>query len=561
MQYNLITNIESCYVTVPHLLYFSHIPTALIALFLGLFVYFKNRDALVAKILLFISLAFSLWAALDISMWLEHDSRLIMFSWSIVNLVEMLVSASTLYFSYVFLSKKDLQPIYKMIIGTMLLVFAVLVPTSLNISGFDITNCEATQGNLTYYFYSLEILFLLVLVIYLIQRIFTTAQKDRKMTVLFSIGVFFFLASFSGANILGSFTENWQILQYGLFGMPVFMAFLAYLIVQYKVFDIKLFTANVLVVGIAILIASQYFFIQNPTNRILNGITLSLVIIFGWWLASSVRREIEQKEKLAVLAKELESANDHLKEVDKLKDDFLSMASHELNTPIAAIEGYLSMILVEGLGGKIPDKARGYLESVFKSSQRLANMVKDLLNVSRIESNRIHVVYEEKQVEEIINQAILEVASKAREAKHTLTFDEPKHKMPTTWLDVTRITEVLINMLGNSIKYTDPGGKIKVGCVTDGDKIVVSVADNGKGIPKDRHHVVFEKFSQVDVMKDQVKGTGLGMYISQKFVELHKGKIWFHSDGADKGTTFFFSLPILTKKPYDAHEGEGQVLH
>jgi len=95
----------------------------------------------------------------------------------------------------------------------------------------------------------------------------------------------------------------------------------------------------------------------------------------------------------------------------------------------------------------------------------------------------------------------------------------------------------------------------------DEDKIVVSVEDNGRGIPKDKQNTVFEKFSQVDVLKDQVKGTGLGMYISKKFIELHNGKIWFHSEGEGKGTTFFFSLPILTKKPYDAHAGEDSVLH
>jgi signal transduction histidine kinase len=237
------------------------------------------------------------------------------------------------------------------------------------------------------------------------------------------------------------------------------------------------------------------------------------------------------------------------------------MASHELNTPIAAIQGYLSMILVEGLGGKIPDKARSFLNSVFESAKRLGNMVKDLLNVSRIESGRIHIIWEQKPVEDVINQAITEVMSKAREAKHSLTFEKPKHKMPSTWFDVTRITEILINIIGNAIKYTDPGGKIVARVMNDDQKIVVSVQDNGRGIPKDKQNGVFEKFTQVDVLKDQVKGTGLGMYISKKFVELQKGKIWFTSDGEGKGTTFFFSMPILKEKPHDPHEGEDAVLH
>ncbi|MCX6808174.1 MAG: HAMP domain-containing sensor histidine kinase [Candidatus Berkelbacteria bacterium] len=278
-------------------------------------------------------------------------------------------------------------------------------------------------------------------------------------------------------------------------------------------------------------------------------------------LIRSVKDEIGQRQKIQKIAKRLEEANTHLEELDKIKDDFLSMASHELNTPIAAIEGYLSMILVEKMAGEIPAKVRQYLESVFTSSQRLAHLVKDLLNVSRIEGNRIHIIYEEKPIVDIIKQSIMEIDPKVKEAHHTLTFHEPKKKIPATYLDVTRVTEVLINMLGNSCKYTDPGGKIEINVVSDDQKVVVSVADNGKGIPKERNQAVFEKFSQVDVLKDEVKGTGLGMYISKRFIELMKGKMWFHSDGEGKGTTFYFSLPLLTKKPYDPHDGEGAVLH
>jgi signal transduction histidine kinase len=133
--------------------------------------------------------------------------------------------------------------------------------------------------------------------------------------------------------------------------------------------------------------------------------------------------------------------------------------------------------------------------------------------------------------------------------------------MPLTWFDVTRIMEVIINIIGNSIKYTDPGGKIEASVSADDKFITVAIKDNGRGIPKEKQDQVFSKFTQVDVLKDEVKGTGLGMYISKTFIELHKGKIWFESEGEGKGTTFFFSLPILKDKPVDPHEGEGAVLH
>ncbi|MCL5410817.1 MAG: HAMP domain-containing histidine kinase [Patescibacteria group bacterium] len=281
----------------------------------------------------------------------------------------------------------------------------------------------------------------------------------------------------------------------------------------------------------------------------------------GYVLIKSVKAEIKQKEDLERLAKKLDEANQHLEELDETKDNFLSMASHELNTPIAAIEGYLSMIIDEKMAGELNPKAKEYLTNVYNSSKRLAALVKDLLNVSRIESNRVHIIYTETQIEDVIDQAFAEIKMKAKEAGHTLTFEKPKNKLPKTFLDVPRIIEVMINFMGNAIKYTDPPGKIVVKCHADDDKIVVSVEDNGRGIPKDKYEHMFEKFTQVNVFKDEVKGTGLGMFISKNLIELHKGKIWFKSsvDAKDHGTTFYFSIPILKKKPFDPNEGEGAL--
>ena len=348
---------------------------------------------------------------------------------------------------------------------------------------------------------------------------------------------------------------------FGTYYVLPFVGFTTYSIVSKKLFDLKLILTETATIIVVIALAAQTFMSKSFSQWMVNGFILLLVTYGGIILIKSVRDEINRLKQIQKLAKDLEAANDHLEELDKVKDDFLSMASHELNTPIAAIEGYLSMILVEKLAGVIPPKAKTYLDSVYASSQRLAHLVRDLLNVSRIESGRIHLLYEQKPIEDIINQAIMEISPKVREAKHTLTFEKSAQPLPITWLDVTRITEIMINIIGNAIKYTDPGGKITVKAMSDDQIIVVSVEDNGRGIPQERQDAIFEKFTQADTLKDQAKGTGLGMYISKKFIELHKGKIWFHSEGEGKGTTFFISLPIVKDKPIDEHEGEGPVLH
>lgn len=354
--------------------------------------------------------------------------------------------------------------------------------------------------------------------------------------------------------------SNYQFLA-GFFTL-FYISFTAYAIIKHQLFNIKVIATETTVVALSITLFVEVFVSNNITEGALKAIVWMLTTYGGLILIKSVKNEIKQKDELKILATKLDKANMDLEHLDEAKDNFLSMAAHELNTPIAAIEGYLSMIIEENMGGKIPNKAMVYLKNVFLSSKRLAGLVHDLLNVSRIESNRIHIVYTEEQIEDVIDQSIAEVKIKADEVGHKLIWEKPSKPLPKTYIDMPRIVEVIINIIGNAIKYTDPPGKIEVKCHADDGKIVVSIEDNGRGISKDKAEHVFEKFTQVNVLTDQIKGTGLGMFISKNLIELHKGKLWFESstDAKDHGTTFYFSLPILKTKPFDPHEGEGALL-
>lgn len=385
--------------------------------------------------------------------------------------------------------------------------------------------------------------------------------KERAKIRILTIGVSFVaLFNIIFNIVLPMIFPQLNIYWIGDYSLIFFLAFTAYAIVKYQLFNIKLVATEIIVIYLSIGLLVDTFISRSSAEGLLKALIWVLATYGGWQLIKSVKKEIKQREELQKLTKQLESANEHLKEMDKLKDDFLSMASHELNTPITAIKGYLSMILEEHLAGEVNPTAKQYLGRVYESAKRLSNLVKDLLNVSRIESGRIHIIYEETPVEDLIEQAQAEVMPNAKNAGHKMVFDKPKSKIPRTWLDKTRITEVLINIMGNAIKYTDAPGLIESSVTADDKMITVVIKDNGRGIPKDKQDSVFTKFSQVDVLKDQVKGTGLGMYISKKFIELMGGKIWFES-GEGKGTTFFFTIPILDKKPVDPHEGEGEVLH
>jgi signal transduction histidine kinase len=158
----------------------------------------------------------------------------------------------------------------------------------------------------------------------------------------------------------------------------------------------------------------------------------------------------------------------------------------------------------------------------------------------------------------IIEQAVAEAKPNIEAQKHKVTVDLDDD-LPKTFSDVDRITEVVINLLGNSIKYTPPQGKIKITSRKDDKYLKVSVADNGIGISREGKEKIFGKFEQGSISRDERKGTGLGLYIVKNLIELHKGKIWVESREG-RGSTFSFTLPILKEQPPDEHASEGGVL-
>ena len=272
-------------------------------------------------------------------------------------------------------------------------------------------------------------------------------------------------------------------------------------------------------------------------------------------VAKAIADDMSLAIQRAQAFQKLKDANEYLAQLDKMKDEFISMASHELNTPLAAIEGYLSMILDEGMG-KIDKQSRVYLDRAYASSKRLAELILDLLNVSRIEQGRLKMKFLEVNLAELAESVINELQIKADTKKIYLKLDADKAKVPKIWCDPDRIREVFVNLAGNALKFTDKGGvtiRIKPGAA---GMIRCEVSDTGRGIATEDQSKLFQKFSQVKREVDEHQGTGLGLYISKNFVDLHKGKLWVESE-AGHGATFIFELPALKEAP---KEVEGAIL-
>lgn len=254
----------------------------------------------------------------------------------------------------------------------------------------------------------------------------------------------------------------------------------------------------------------------------------------------------------ALLYQKIQEANERLKQLDKLKDEFVSLASHELRTPMTAVKSYLWMIL-EDKQTQLPDKQKGYLQRALESTDRLIKLVNDMLNISRIESGRMTLTMQNVDMVKLAKDSVSEILPAAQKQGINLSVKEPTVQIPMVSADINKIKEVLINLVGNSIKFTPPQGYISVFFSLVNGMVVVTITDTGAGIKKDDLQKLFQKFSIVgsdNSKKLNVQGTGLGLYLSKSIVEMHGGKIWVSSEGEGKGTTFSFSLrPAVQTTP------------
>jgi len=280
----------------------------------------------------------------------------------------------------------------------------------------------------------------------------------------------------------------------------------------------------------------------------LNGQLLGLVLLSDKMSGESYSTEdIELLESMSAQAiSAIQKAK--LYEGDQMKSEFVSIASHELLTPISAMEGYLSMILDEGMG-EVDPQARNYLEKVYSSAHRLAILVKDLLSVSRIDSGKIKVEQQQLDIAKLIAESVDQLEFKAKEKGLALNFKPSSltYPLPQVWADPDRTTEILVNLIGNAVKYT-PQGQVTVTAKREEKPLPcvrVSIHDTGLGMSREAQSHLFEKFYRVATPETSgIQGTGLGLYITRSMVEKMGGAISLHS-APGQGSTFSFTLPIF----------------
>ena len=250
----------------------------------------------------------------------------------------------------------------------------------------------------------------------------------------------------------------------------------------------------------------------------------------------------ELQHKIDEATSELQQSNKKLHELDESKDEFISMASHQLRTPLTTVKGYLSMVL-EGDVGKISPEQRKVLEEAYDSSQRMVYLIGDFLNVSRLQTGKFELERTPVNITKIINEEIGQLTTGAAVRKIKLNYQPPAN-FPILSVDENKLRQVMMNFIDNAIYYSPPDTSIDVSIVQQRGEMVFKVTDHGIGVPANERHRLFSKFYRAsNAKKQRPDGTGIGLFMAKKVIVAHGGSVIFESKEG-QGSTFGFRLPL-----------------
>lgn len=368
-------------------------------------------------------------------------------------------------------------------------------------------------------------------------------QKDKLLIIILGTAL-----PFSGGMIASLILPMFTF-QYMWLG-PVFSIITAvvfvYAITKHHLLEIKAISAEILTFLILLVLFVKIFFAANAAQRLLDIGIFGAVLIFSAFLIKSVLNEVKQKEQERQINEHLQRINEELRELDAAKSEFISIAAHQLRTPLTVSKGYVSMIL-GGDYGKIGEEEKSALSKVFLSNERLIRLVNDFLDVSKIETGKLQFDFKKTDIVSLISSVVEELASAAADSSLYLKFEKPKERIPEIVADELKIRQVVMNLIDNAVKYTQTGGiTVSLESLAGAPRFVkIKIADTGVGLEKNEIERLFTKFTRTEAgKKAHAGGAGIGLYIAKVITEKHGGKIWAESEGKGKGSAFFITLSV-----------------
>lgn len=519
----------------------------------GIYVFFSDRRGISNRIFFGVVLSVTAWCASMIFYRGFHDLALSTLFARYLYAVATIIPFIFLYFSFTFPEErykfswwqKWLIPILPAIVVFVSLMPGFLVKSVIFTSGEENIIVFDTGLHLLYAFYIVNYFGWAYLNLYLKYR--KTKGVVRAQTSFVILGTLVSTIIGVVTNLVlplfGIFAFNWA----GQVAVVVMVALISYAILKHHLFSVRVVTAELFTFALWGAVLVRVLASNDAKSQLGDFGLLIATVILGVFLIRGVRKEVESREHIEKLAGDLELANTRLQELDRQKSEFVSIASHQLRSPLTAIKGYSSMIL-EGSFGEIGDKVRGAVDRVFQSSQTLVVVIENFLNLSRIEQGRMS--YEFAPVDmrglakQVVDQLSLNASKKSLNLSYAVHPEEPESSTSfTVKVDKEKMRQVLLNLLDNSIKYT-PSGSVRV-LVELGQPngVRVTIADTGIGMSKATQEKLFKKFSRADgAGKINAGGAGLGLFLAAELMHAHNGKIWAESDGEGKGSRFIIQV-------------------
>lgn len=380
----------------------------------------------------------------------------------------------------------------------------------------------------------------------LIQQYFKAQKKSVLKAQIRNTLIAGVFAYFGG--VTNFFPQLFSIYPFGNYLVIFYIVFMVYGVLRYGLLSAKVISAQVF--SSALVLVSLFSLLKSSSlsDWLLNFLILALVSIFSAFLIQSVNREVKAREKIEKLAGDLKKANTRLLELDKQKSEFVSFATHQLRAPLTAMKGYASLIM-EGEMGAVAKEVRDAVSRIYDSSKTLTNIVDDYLNISRIELGTMKYSFEILNLRELVESVIGELKPNIERTGLAFGFSttppDPKERF-MIHADKDKLKQVVANIIDNSVKYT-PKGSLEIFLVKNAPerKITFSVKDTGVGIAPEVMPKLFQKFIRADnANKQNIYGTGLGLFVAKEIVTAHKGRIWAESDGEGKGSTFYLELEM-----------------
>ncbi|MFA6184077.1 MAG: HAMP domain-containing sensor histidine kinase [Parcubacteria group bacterium] len=483
------------------------------------------------------------WWSFGYYTWLKMDYYAHTDYWiSIFNLGFVLIPVTYYYWVITLLNKtKKLIVFLGYLISFMFVLFYSL---NLYHNNLEIFNPSSISGAIfVSYFIFIYIGFYILGIVELVNSIIKSRNRETKF-VNRNILLISSLIVILGVLNLPAFYGVKYFLYSGVVSIFLNAFLVAYVVIKDRLINVKIFCAQILIGIILSINIIEMFFSENVIGVVYRLITLIFLLAFSNLLIKNYRRDIIQKEELEKLGKKLENSNKKLRELDNAKNEFISIAAHQLRTPPTVIKGYLALAK-EDPNNNLDAETKDSLSRAFASNERLIELVEDILNISRIESGKMQYDFQPNQsFKKIIEDLKSTFEIKAKDKGLQLRIEALSEKIPNITMDSNKIREVISNLIDNSIKYTAEGS-ITVRVKKTDTTIRVEVSDTGMGISKSEIGGLFKKFSRGS-NADQLAagGIGLGIYVGRKIVEAHGGKIWAESAGVEKGSTFIVELPI-----------------